>query len=273
VLVTVQFERRSHATVFRGALLRRAEQPAVRQCLSQVHRCPLSNNHVVNASSFTRQTYILFIRQRHTGETLIQSGDADETCPKLHVGCGPNLLAGWLNTDRAPVAGAFFLDANEPMAYPDATFGYVFSEHLIEHLDYPTGERFLRDSLRVLRTGGVLRTATPDLRFLVDLYSKPKNSLQTSYIEWATATFSPYAPTAADTFVINTFFRAWGHQFIYDEKTLRGLLVSVGFIDVQRCVPGQSRHPPLRCVEAHGRGMPEGFNELETLVLEATRPV
>jgi hypothetical protein len=40
----------------------------------------------------------------------------------------------------------------------------------------------------------------------------------------------------------------------------------------KRVAPGESRHPELRGVERHGDGMPEEFNELETMVLEATRP-
>lgn len=191
---------------------------------------------------------------------------------KLHVGCGPALLEGWVNADRDRIEGAVLLDATQPLPFPDGSVGYVFSEHFIEHLDYGEGERFARECFRVLAPGGVVRTATPDLRFLVELYSAPKTELHRAYIEWITRLFVPYAPAASDAFVINNAFRAWGHRFIYDEKTLTGLLHSAGFTDVERVAPGESRHPELRGIERHGDGMPEGFNELETMVLEATRP-
>jgi predicted SAM-dependent methyltransferase len=191
---------------------------------------------------------------------------------KLHVGCGPALLDGWINADRDPIEGAVVLDATQPLPFPDGCIGYVFSEHFIEHLDYREGERFLRECFRVLAPGGVVRTATPDLRFLVELYSSLKTPLKRAYIQWITRHFIPYAPAASDTFVINNFFRAWGHRFIYDEKTLTAILRPIGFTDVKRVAPGESRHPELRGIERHGDGMPEGFNELETMVLEATRP-
>jgi hypothetical protein len=103
-------------------------------------------------------------------------------------------------------------------------------------------------------------------------HTGPKTPLQRDYIEWITQSFIPSALAASDTFVVNNFFRAWGHRFIYDEKTLTGILRPIGFTDVKRLAPGESRHLELRGIERHGDGMPEGFNELETMVLEATRP-
>jgi hypothetical protein len=50
----------------------------------------------------------------------------------------------------------------------------------------------------------------------------------------ASRTFIDGAPEDNETFVINNFVRDWGHTFIYDEKTLRGAMTSVGFAQITK---------------------------------------
>ena len=72
------------------------------------------------------------------------------------------------------------------------------------------------------------------------------------------------------SFVINMFFREWGHQFIYDEETMRLSLSWAGFEDICREGLGVSRHSLLRgmeCVERY----PEGLLAHENIGLEGTK--
>jgi hypothetical protein len=74
---------------------------------------------------------------------------------KLHLGCGDNVLPGWLNSDYYPRSDSVLhLDATAPLPLPDASLDYVFSEHMIEHLSSADGMRMLRECHRVLRPGG-----------------------------------------------------------------------------------------------------------------------
>ena len=85
---------------------------------------------------------------------------------KLQLGAGGNVHPGWLNTDIADYKREHeivYLDARKPFPFPDASFDLVSSEHMIEHLSYPEGLHCLRECLRVLRPGGVVRLATPSL--------------------------------------------------------------------------------------------------------------
>ena len=49
---------------------------------------------------------------------------------------------------------------NEPLPYEDSSIDIIFTKSFIEHLYYP--EKFLGESLRVLKPGGLLLTLTPD---------------------------------------------------------------------------------------------------------------
>ena len=190
--------------------------------------------------------------------------------PKLQIGCGANHLEGWLNTGISieECRAGIYLNAGNRFPFLDNTFGYIFSEHLFEHLSYPQAMNMLKESYRVLKPGGVMRVATPNLRFLLGLYQEPEKPLHKRYIEY-TAKNGGIPPTAV--FVINRFHTAWGHQIVYDAETLTDLLEQVGFKDVRPCEVSHSEHAALNGVEGHFKSLPPEFNQLETMVLEASK--
>lgn len=198
---------------------------------------------------------------------------------KLHVGCGDHLIEGWLNCDLLtgwlneqiqqgkPV---YPLDAVRPYPFANNTFDAVFSEHMLEHVSYEDGSQMLAECYRVLKPGGHIRITTPDLKFLIRLYGIQKTDLQEQYIKWASEEFlDGRYPT--DTFIINNFFRNWGHSFIYDEAALRQSMIHAGFVDVSLQPLGESPHFDLRNLEHEDR-MPPGFLRLESMTLEAMKP-
>src|SRR5581483_539160 len=125
---------------------------------------------------------------------------------RLHIGCGTNILEGWINTDLMPGKGIIHLDATKPLPFRSGQFRYVFCEHFIEHITYQQAISLLRGIYDVLRAGGRVRIATPDFAFLAHLYSSP----DPEYIDWASK-HSGFPPTALHS--INNFVRNWGHQF------------------------------------------------------------
>jgi predicted SAM-dependent methyltransferase len=165
-----------------------------------------------------------------------------------------------------------YVDAREPLPFKDDLFDYVFCEHLLEHLTYREALRFVKECFRIIKPNGKLRIATPDLQFLIDLYSPEKTTLQQNYIKYEIDTCMPDLPSYEDTFVINIFFRSWGHRFIFDYKSLRALLERCEFVNVTRESVGSSLDPNLQGIESHGKVMPPEFNQLETMVVTATKP-
>jgi peptidoglycan/xylan/chitin deacetylase (PgdA/CDA1 family)/predicted SAM-dependent methyltransferase len=217
--------------------------------------------------------YLLLARPR-----VVQAYFRSHPTRKLHVGAGFHLLQGWLNADILPWSFGYFsneamiLDAKRPFPLEAGTVDYVYSEHLIEHLTYREGLDMLRECYRVLRPDGRIRIATPDLRQLLGLCAREEDGLRASYIRWSVDTYLPPPRIYKASFVINNFFRAWGHQFIYDRETLQAALESVGFTDVTGHCPGESDDENLHGIEHHGEIIGDEMNRFETMVLEARRP-
>ncbi len=197
---------------------------------------------------------------------------------KLQIGCGENLLKNWLNTDltftRKKVA---FLDAGKNYKFKNETFAYIFSEHIIEHLSFEEAVNMLSECYRTLKPGGVLRIATPDFNFLMKLYTSPETPNHKAYIQWASSQFignissqiSDHKPRSV--FVINNFFKDWGHQIVYDYNTIKIIMEQAGFKSVKQYEPGKSDIQELCNLESHGNIIPSEFNLLETMVLEGTK--
>ncbi|MDQ3569402.1 MAG: methyltransferase domain-containing protein [Actinomycetota bacterium] len=186
--------------------------------------------------------------------------------PKLHVGAGRERLFGWLNTDL--IAGEAYLDLGRRLPFPDATFVYVFGEHVIEHLRDAEGETLIAELHRVLRPGGVLRLTTPDLRKILAIY-EDRNPVVTreEYARFLDKSTGRSHDRPCQ--VLNDYLRLWGHQWIYDQEDLTARLLATGFVHIRRQDSGQSDIPALRGLERHGGA--EWVNRAEAMCLEARK--
>lgn len=195
---------------------------------------------------------------------------------KLNIGCGRNVLGGWLNSNFYPrTKNVFHLNVIEPFPFGNDEFDYVFSEHMIEHISYSKGLLFFSECFRVLKKNGKIRISTPNLAFLIDLYKPEKSQLQMDFCQWlnseeATDNVVETTPYYLDTFVINNFVRDWGHEFIYDEKTLRLSMETAGFENISLANISESEDEYLRNLENEQRE-PPGFLALESIIMEGTK--
>jgi predicted SAM-dependent methyltransferase len=189
---------------------------------------------------------------------------------KLHIGCGYHRIAGWLNTDVFPMRDTIILDAARKFPFETDTFDYVYCEHTIEHMPFADGQTMLMECHRVLKPGGTLRMATPDVRFLFNLYREDRSALEEEYIAWSCSNFVGKKAPQNALGVINNFVRDWGHVFIYDPDTLRTSMITAGFQEIVPAKTGESERPALSELENSAR-MPSGFYELETFIFEATK--
>lgn len=171
---------------------------------------------------------------------------------KLHLGCGPLALPGWVNIDNTRYPGVDkVLDLRKGLPFKDVSF--VFAEHFIEHLAYDDALSLMREARRVLRDDGVLRLSTPNL-------------------DWVWVTHyrldAPEEQQVAACFYLNRAFHGWGHQFLYNERTLAATLGDAGFANVKRVAYGESEHAELRNLERHEKSA--DYGELShILIVEA----
>jgi SAM-dependent methyltransferase len=192
---------------------------------------------------------------------------------KLQIGCGYNRLEGWLNTDYTPRSqDVLFLDATRPFPFSSGTFDYVFSEHVIEHLAYQNGQVLLREAFRVMKPGGILRVATPNLLNIATLLDEPLDDLRRCYIRRVVERYMKDIGIEEPGFVFNNFIWDFGHIFVYDPKTLAIAMTAAGFADPQVKEISKSSHPELSGIESHGKVIGEDLNAFETMVMEARKP-
>lgn len=192
------------------------------------------------------------------------------TC-KLNIGCGTNILSDWLNTDLIPGAlNIIPLDATKKFPFSNESFDFVFSEHMVEHLEYYQALFFFRECHRIMKKNAVIRIATPDLNFLLDLFRPSVTDLQEKYIKYFLSRYWTKDVILNNPgYIINSYFYKWGHKFIYNRAILEHMLLETGYHNFKWCYPGESIHQELKSIEGHQKLISKEFNDLETMVIEA----
>lgn len=94
---------------------------------------------------------------------------------RLNLGCGPDVRPGWVNVDLdldgAHAAADFYnYDLRSGLPLADGSASFIHSSHFFEHLSNRDGRNLLRECLRVLEPGGVLRLALPHYRPFFSAY-------------------------------------------------------------------------------------------------------
>jgi len=94
----------------------------------------------------------------------------------LNLGCGSHFHPDWDNVDfvsAGPSVKTYNLLNGIP--YPDNSYDVVYHSHVLEHFPKSKAKEFICECYRVLKTGGVLRVAVPDLEKIASEYLKQLN--------------------------------------------------------------------------------------------------
>lgn len=89
----------------------------------------------------------------------------------LNLGCGQTWHPDWVNYDsKSSIPEVIEHDLNSGIPEGDATADVVYSSHLLEHFRHSRALDFVRECFRVLKDGGIIRVAVPDLETIARLY-------------------------------------------------------------------------------------------------------
>jgi predicted SAM-dependent methyltransferase len=169
---------------------------------------------------------------------------------KICFGSGGVALDGWIHVDwNMACRPDVVADCGGRMPFADGVADFLHSEDFLDQLPMARAEAFIDECHRILRPDGVMRLLTPDLRKLVDLYLRDDPRLLEL---WEAGVGLPLRTRTLGE-VVNEGIRRCGHEFVYDETTLRALIEPRGFT-VDRVEYNQSGHPELRGMDQRGPG-------------------
>jgi predicted SAM-dependent methyltransferase len=139
---------------------------------------------------------------------------------RLNLGSGFAPVEGWTNIDLIGASVDLPWDLGRGIPFPDALVDAVFSEHLFEHLTLGAGLQLARESLRVLRPGGVVRVVVPDAGLLLRSYAGTDDET------WALSRSTRMQ-------AVMSLFYENGHRTMYDAELLTTVLSAAGAVDVR----------------------------------------
>ncbi len=202
---------------------------------------------------------------------------------KLHLGCGSQVVDGWINVDYALGARfmkvpllrvfnrklkLFRLDWNEKIVLHDLTKMFpwgdssaeiIYTSHTLEHLSKEEGRKFLEECHRVLHKGGIIRVLVPDLRYIVDKYINNRIAADDFVEELGVL----YTNKSQGFKRYLSPFVQFPHKCMYDTPRLKRILNELGF-DSTSCSAFESRIDDIRLIELEDRA-------INAVVVEGTK--
>lgn len=180
----------------------------------------------------------------------------------INLGCGPNILEGFVNIDADWVPGLnICCDITRGLPVPDSSVGGIFSEHCLEHLSLEQGRALLRECWRVLAPKSVIRIVVPDLEIYVRAYAQ---HLDGATVAFPNEYFTNRSNVSQPVALINELFYGSGHRFIYDFHVLSDLLREARFHEIEKRSFGAGSDEKL-LIDSPGR-------RSESLYVEARKP-
>lgn len=176
---------------------------------------------------------------------------------RMNWGCGSWTEPGWINCDQKEGPGVdISCDIREGLPLEDGALDYVVSIHALPEVPLPDLVPVLRELRRVLRPGGTLRLALPDLDRGIAAYQRGDRDYFLIRDEDARSMGAKLITQMLWYGYSRTLFT---HDFIAEQ------LERAGFAGITRCAYRRtaSAHPGI--VELDNR-------EDESLFVEAVRP-
>lgn len=199
---------------------------------------------------------------------------------KLQLGCGKTFKEGWINSNyttklknlkyydemRKQGHNIVELDVTKTWdMFEDNTVDYIFSEHMIEHLKETDGLFCLKESYRVLKSGGIIRTIAPSRTFYENIVGNDLHEFVINYCKKIFRKSGTYSGAAKK--ISQRTLNEQGHHWVPTEKMLLDQHKAAGFINVKICDYNKSEHSEMNNID-----MVDGIREWESIVVEGEKP-
>jgi len=197
----------------------------------------------------------------------------------------------WYDTGEWLVLSEDEQDIKQPLKFIDDSADVIFTEHVIEHVDFLHAVRFMQESKRVLKDGGVFRIVCPMIEKLICTSLDDKNAK--IYIQ--NCLVGPWSEEnefikslqlngifeSPQTFFLNAMFTRYGHRFVWSRELMVKVLKAIGFRQVNERNIGEGISQEY-CIERRRRGLYLGHDwavdrsagfvyDNESLVVEAVK--
>lgn len=136
--------------------------------------------------------------------------DVTRTDYMLDLGCGENPIPGFLGVDRKLGTEAY------PLGFPDNSASVIRASHILEHFPAALVADVLKDWVRVLKPGGILKVAVPDFRWIARQYLDDQQFPLIGFLYGSQSDDNDY------------------HKSAFDEEGLREALSILGLVDIER---------------------------------------
>lgn len=174
----------------------------------------------------------------HVGGRAVVSGPL--SARRVQIGGGARSLPGFLNVDIVAPADLIF-DVREGLPVHDGGTEFVFTEHFLEHIDYPVSvKKFIAECHRILEPNGRLVIGVPDAEMIIGAYMKRDSAFRVRMMRnwYANRNNQAHFNTYID--LVNYVFRDQDdtdkytpHLWAYDLDKLVSLCTEAGFRRVE----------------------------------------
>jgi SAM-dependent methyltransferase len=152
---------------------------------------------------------------------------SDRPLQRLNWGCGAHTAVGWINSDLKGDGGVDLVaDIRQGLPLGSGCIDYAVSVHALPEFGYAELDRVLGELLRVLKPGGVLRLALPDLQNGIDAYMRGDRD------------YFQVDPKAASSlggrFILHMLWYGYSRTLFMPDFAAE-LLEKAGFVDVHEC--------------------------------------
>jgi len=100
---------------------------------------------------------------------------------KVNVGCGPNILDGYVNIDVVPKHETVQEGSLTALPFADDSVDEILAEHIFEHLSFEEEPAAWNECARVLRAGGKLIMEVPDFEWVCRTFLDAKDEFREFY--------------------------------------------------------------------------------------------